>query len=420
MRHSMKVAKWEIKRNLKNKSFLIGLFLTPIIILAFGFIGNWIGGDSDSAEESGEDITVFINDQLGVFPELEDTVSASGMPWTLLETDLAENEIADEVTDSENTAYLFLNQAGLTEGVFPIYTSEEIDPYFISQAAIMQGPVLAFQMEELGLTEEQSLAISQGVYFEEIDAEAITNEEAAGEAGGEELAGEDDLLAKLVPAAFAGIIFISIVFTGMAIFQSASQEKKDKIAEIILSSLTPSELMQGKIIGYFVLGLIQTAVLLLFVVPFILFQTDIPLLEYLFVPETALYVAIAVLNYLMFAAIFVGIGATMEDISTAGNFQGLVMMLPFLPFLFIGPVIGDPSGIIAQVGSYIPFTAPGVLLLRLAILDTWPWIEIIISLVIILISTGVFIKLAGKIFQVGILMYGKNATPGEIWKWIKA
>ncbi len=414
MRHSMKVAKWEIKRNLKNKSYLIGLFLTPIIILAFGFIGNLIGGDTNDTGESSEEITVFVNDQLGVFSSMEEAVSDSGMPWTLLKTDLAENEIADELIESENTAYLFLNEQAFDEGVFPIYTSDDMGPHFINQAGMMQGPIVAYQMEQLGLTEEQSQVISQGVHFEEKDAEALINEETG------EIESEDDFLAKLVPAAFAGIIFISIIFTGMAIFQSASQEKKEKIAEIILSSLTPSELMQGKIIGYFVLGLIQAAILLLFIVPFILYLTDIPLLEYLFVPETVLYIVIAVLNYLLFAAIFVGIGATMEDISTAGNFQGLVMMLPFLPFLFIGPIISDPTGIIAQIGSYIPFTAPGVLLLRLAILDVWPWIEIIISLVVILVSTGLFIKLAGKIFQVGILMYGKNATPGEIWKWMKA
>jgi len=410
----MKVAKWEIKRNLKNKSYLIGLFLTPIIILAFGFIGNLIGGDTNDTGESSEEITVFVNDQLGVFSSMEEAVSDSGMPWTLLKTDLAENEIADELIESENTAYLFLNEQAFDEGVFPIYTSDDMGPHFINQAGMMQGPIVAYQMEQLGLTEEQSQVISQGVHFEEKDAEALINEETG------EIESEDDFLAKLVPAAFAGIIFISIIFTGMAIFQSASQEKKEKIAEIILSSLTPSELMQGKIIGYFVLGLIQAAILLLFIVPFILYLTDIPLLEYLFVPETVLYIVIAVLNYLLFAAIFVGIGATMEDISTAGNFQGLVMMLPFLPFLFIGPIISDPTGIIAQIGSYIPFTAPGVLLLRLAILDVWPWIEIIISLVVILVSTGLFIKLAGKIFQVGILMYGKNATPGEIWKWMKA
>lgn len=419
MRNSMKVAKWEIKRNIKNKSFLIGLFLTPIIMIAFGFIGSWIGGSSDDTEESLEEMTVFVHDQLNIFTEFEETVAANGMPWSLEQTDLTEEEIADELTDSENVAYVHIDEATISDGAIPVYTSDDVDPFFINQVAIFQGPILAYQMDQVGLTSEQSDALSRGVHFEELGAEALTGEEIATDAGEEELAG-DDLLAKLVPAAFAGIIFISIVFTGMAIFQSASQEKKDKIAEIILSSLTPSELMQGKIMGYFVLGLIQTAVLLIFIVPFILFQTDIPLLEYIFVPETILYVALAILNYLMFAAIFVGIGATMEDVSTAGNFQGLVMMLPFLAFLFIGPVISDPSGLIAQIGTYIPFTAPGVLLLRLAILDVWPWVEIIISLVVILISTGLFIKLAGKIFQVGILMYGKNATPAEIWKWIRA
>src|SRR5690625_1581270 len=409
MRNWMKVAKWEIKRNVKNKTFLVGLFLTPIIMIAFGLFGSWFGGDSEETKEYDGEMTVFVNDELDIFAELEETVTKNGLSWSLEQTDLTEDEMTNELTDHENIAYVFLDEKAISDGAINVYTSDEVDPFFINQVAILQEPIIKYQMDQLELTSEQSAALSSGVYFEEIAVE--TDDEG--------LASEDSL-AKIVPAAFAGVIFISIVFTGMAIFQSASQEKKDKIAEIILSSLTPGELMQGKIIGYFVLGLIQTAVLLVFIVPFILFQTDIPILEYIFVPETILYVTLAVLNYLMFAAIFVGIGATMEDVSTAGNFQGIVMMLPFLPFLFIGPVIGDPSGLMAQIGTYIPFTAPGVLLLRLAILDVWTWIEIIISLVIIVISTGLFIKLAGKIFQVGILMYGKNATPAEIWKWIKA
>ena len=419
MRNSMKVAKWEIKRNVKNKSFLIGLFLTPIIMIGFGLIGGWISGSSDDTEEYDEEMTVFVHDELDIFADFEETVAKNGLSWSLEETDVTEDDMANELTDNEHVAYVYLDEEAIADGTITVYTSDEVDSFFIHQVDIFQGPILAYQMDQLGLTAEQSEALSRGVDFEEMSAEALTDGGIAVAAEDEGLASEVSL-AKLVPAAFAGIIFISIVFTGMAIFQSASQEKKDKIAEIILSSLTPSELMQGKIIGYFVLGLIQTVVLLVLVVPFILFQTDIPLLEYIFVPETVLYVVLAVLNYLMFAAIFVGIGATMEDISTAGNFQGLVMMLPFLPFLFIAPVVSDPSGLIAQIGTYIPFTAPGVLLLRLAILDVWPWIEIIISLLIILISTGLFIKLAGKIFQVGILMYGKNATMAEIWKWIRA
>jgi ABC-2 type transport system permease protein len=82
-------------------------------------------------------------------------------------------------------------------------------------------------------------------------------------------------------------------------------------------------------------------------------------------------------------------------------------------------VLTDPSGLWAQIGTYLPFTSPAVLILRLSILEEWPWAEIVISLAILIISVWIFMKLAGKIFKVGILMYGKNATPKEIWTWIR-
>ena len=414
MRNAMKVAKWEIKRNMKNKTFLIGLFLTPLLIVGFGLIGSWIGGSSDDRADEDE-MTVYINDEIGIMDELSQYAAENELEWQIEETNVDIGDVAAELEDAEDTAYIFLNDTALNEGVIPVYIAEGVDPFFSNQLAIFQGPILSYQMDALGLTEEQLLAVSRGIHFAEMDAEEMTDDRAL-----EDEAAGEDFLAGIVPAAFGGIIFISILFTGMAMFQSASQEKKDKIAEIILSSVTPEELMQGKIIGYFVLGLVQAAVLLVFLVPFILFMTDIPVFEYLFVPETLLFLLIAVLNYLMFAAIFVGIGATIEDVTTSGNFQGIVMMLPFLPFIFIGPVVGDPSGLIAQIGTFIPFTAPGVLLLRLTMLDVWPWLEIGISLAIIIASVFILVRLAGKIFKVGILMYGKNATPGEIWKWLKA
>ncbi|MFA9559038.1 ABC transporter permease [Evansella sp. AB-rgal1] len=418
MRNSMKVAKWEIKRNLKNKTFVIGLFITPIIIIAFMLLGSFFGGDDEFQEDS---TTVFVNDQLGVFPHLEETVSQTGFLWELEQTDSEYGELKELLQEREHTALIVLDEQTLDSGVVSVYTSEEINPYFLNQVQVLEGPLLATQLQMLGLTAEELEVISRGVSFDIVDAsnmeEGSVSEEEVMEGETEGFAGLD----RAVPGAFAGFIMLSIVFTGMAIFQSASQEKKDKIAEIILASITPGELMQGKIYGYFVLGLIQAFVSIVLLVPFFLWRMDMMhLLEHLFVPELLFFVTIAILGYLLFAALFVGVGATMADMTTAGNFQGMVMMLPFLPFIFIGPVFSNPSGLMAQIGTYIPFTSPGVLLMRLSILEEWPWIEISISLVILLASIWIFMKLAGKIFQVGILMYGKNATPGEIWKWIRA
>ncbi|WP_087973732.1 ABC transporter permease [Oceanobacillus rekensis] len=412
MRNSIKVAKWEIKRNMKNKTFLIGLFISPILFLAFMFIGS-LFDDSDNDEP--ETTTVFVNDQLGVYPALEETVEQGEFNWEMESTELTESEVPD-LAGNENTAYIFINDQAVESGTVPVYMSEEIDPFFINQVQVLSTPLQAMKIADLGFSEEEATTLLQGIAFVETIPDTDASEESSAEAGGL----DDGSMERLVPGIFAGVIMLSIVFTGMAIFQSASQEKKDKIAEIILSSLTPSELMQGKIIGYFVLGLIQVVVFIGLLFPFVLWKTDIPVIEYLLVPETALLVGIAILSYLMFASIFVGIGATMADVSTAGNFQGMVMMLPFLPFIMIGPVLSDPNGLVAQIGTYIPFTAPGVLIMRLTMLEEWPWLEIIISLAVIIVSIFIFMKLAGKIFKVGILMYGKNATPGEIWKWIRA
>lgn len=410
MRNSMKVAKWEVKRNMKNKTFLIGLFLTPLIIVGFMFLGT-IFEDSDTEEVQ---TNVFINDEIGIYPSMEETLMQTGFNWEWNETDIKEENVEKALKETENTAYLFIDERALTEGIVPVYTSEEINPYFTDQVQILESPIKAMQMAELGLTNEELAIVTSTITFSEASSGNVQMEDK------NENSSSNNPLERIIPGAFAGFIMLSIVFTGMAIFQSASQEKKDKIAEIILSSLTPGELMQGKIIGYFILGIIQTVVSIAIVLPVIVWRVDLPIMEYLFVPELALLILIAILGYLLFSSIFVGIGATMSDISTAGNFQGFVMMLPFLPFIFISPVISDPNGLWAQIGTYIPFTSPGVLLLRLTIMEEWPWVEILISLAILIISIWIFMKLAGKIFKIGILMYGKNATPGEIWKWIRA
>lgn len=417
MRNPLKVAKWEIKRNLKNKSFLIGLFLTPVLLVVFGLIGGLIGSSGEESDD--EAVDVYVHDELGVFEAFKETAEERDFDWHLEETDVAEANVEQELDETEHTAYMFVDEEALDDGTIPVYTSEDMPTFFMNEAQVLEGPVKAMQMSELGLSDEELTIVATPIEFadaEDVDATADGDESV------EEALGMDDeqIKKKLVTGGFAGIILLSIVFSGMYIFQSASQEKKDKIAEIILSSVTPGELMQGKIIGYFVLGMIQALVLLVFAVPFAMWKLDLNVFQYLFVPETVLLVALAVMGYLLFAAIFVGIGATMADMSSAGQFQGMVLMLPFLPFIFIGPVISDPSGLFAQIGTYIPFTSPGILILRLSMMEEWPWVEIVIALAILVVSIWIFMKLAGKIFKVGILMYGKNATPKEMWKWIRA
>ncbi len=415
MRNTMKVAKWEIKRNMKNKSFIIGLFLTPLIFLFFAIVPGLFSDSDDEAEK----IDVFMKDELHLVDEIRATVEQNEfLNWNIHETEMDEESIVAQVEASENMVYIPLTSSALDEGSITVYASEEIADQFMNQVGFIEDPLRQLQLEELGLSADELEAISRGVVFEA--AVEIIDDDIADEELSADLTGETDPLERIIPGAFAGIILFSIVISGMMIFQSASQEKKDKIAEIILSSLTPNELMQGKIIGYFVLGIIQVFIWLGFAIPIVIWKFDLPVLEFLFVPELAILLLIAILGYLLFASIFVGIGATIEDVSTSGNFQGMVLMLPFLPFVLIGPILNNPTGLVAQIGSYIPFTSPGILIIRLSMLEEWPWIEVAISVAILIVSVWLFMKLAGKIFKTGILLYGKNATPKEIWKWLWA
>lgn len=407
MRNSLKVAKWEIKRNMMNKSFIISLLITPVLFMFFFFVPQ-LFSDGDETKE----IDVFVSDELGIMNEVKGMIESQGLNWKVHSTDSSESEMQKQVADTEKAVYIPLTEKALDQGIINVYMSEDVKDSFIHEANILEAPLRQVQIERLGLSEEQKNKIARGISVQQVPFDdSVENKEAVK---------DGDPLKRVVPGAFAGIVLFSIVMTGMMIFTSASQEKKEKVAEIILSSVTPGELMQGKIIGYFVLGITQVVVWLAVGLPVVAWKLELALMDYLFVPETLLLLGLAVSGYLLFSAIFVAIGATVEDMAATSNFQGIVMMLPFLPLIFIGPIMADPSGIIAKVGSFFPITSPAVWIIRLSMLDEWPWIEIIIALIILFVAIWLMMKAAGKVFKIGILMYGKNATVKEIWKWLWA
>ncbi|MGM0803751.1 MAG: ABC transporter permease [Bacillota bacterium] len=415
MRNSWKVAKWELKRNMKNKSFIISLLLTPLLFIVFASFPTLL--EKLEGEPDSETVTVYVNDELNLFDEVNGLVKSLDLSWKMEEVTDDSKKILKKIESSENQAYVALTDNAVKTGEVKLFTSNEMPDTFSSEVQFLQEPLRQVKFDQLNLSPEVVQSITKGI---EIKSEEASTQTGSGSLNpSDKKSADDSSMERIIPGAFAGIVLFSIVMTGMMIFQSASQEKKEKVAEIVLSSVTPGDLMQGKIIGYFILGLVQVGTWLLLVVPIAAWRYELPVMEYLFVPELLLLLAISIAGYLMFAAIFVGIGATVEDMTATSNFQGIVMMLPFLPLIFIGPILANPSGIIAQVATYFPLTSPSILILRLSLLDEWPWVEIIIALIILLASIWLLMKLAGKVFKTGILLYGKNATPSEIWKWLR-
>lgn len=390
----LKVMAWEIKRNLTNKTFLISMLLTPLIMIAFGAIPRLLAYVEEERHQ-----TVYIVDEINIYEEVKPLLP-DNIVLVRFEGERAELE---SLIQKPGTSYIVLDEASLRENSINVYTAQEGILRLDALDAALNAVIRSRRFTELGIDRQTAFELTQGYKLHVVSIRA----------------GGEDYLAKIIPAAFAGLILFSISITGIMTFQSSIQEKKDKMAELLLSSITPSALMTGKVLGYFVIGLIQAALWIAFAIPIAIIQFDIPVFEYLFVPVLPVMLFFTTVGYLMFSALFASMGATIEDIQEAGNFQGMIFIFPWLPLFFIGSVIGNPNGMIAVIASYFPLTSPGVMTLRLAMLTQIPIMDTVISGILLVVFTWLVVKLSGKIFKTGMLMYGKNANLKEIYKWVR-
>lgn len=391
----LKVMLWEIKRNITNKTFIISMLLTPVLMVAFGAIPSLI------AVMEGERLqTVYLVDDIGIYEEISPLLPEN----IALERFEGEREELEALVKEEpDTSFIVLDEAIADSGIIAIYTAQEGIPELSGLHNAINEAIRVRRFDEQGIDRQTAQHLTSPLHFPIVSLRPEA----------------EDPMAKIIPAAFAGLILFSIAITGTMTFQSSIQEKKDKMAELVLSSITPYAMMQGKVLGYFVLGLMQAFLWLIIAIPVAIIQFDIPVFDHLFVPVLPVMLFFTIVGNLMFSALFASMGATIEDVQEAGNFQGMLMMLPWVPFFFLSGVIANPNGLVALITSYFPLTSPGVMTIRLAMLARIPVIDVIISAVLLLLTTWLIIKLSGKIFKTGMLMYGKNATFSEIVKWIR-
>ena len=259
-----------------------------------------------------------------------------------------------------------------------------------------------------------------------------------------------DGLVSLMFGFFLGFLLYFFIFAyGSMIMMSVMEEKTNRIIEIIISSVKPFNLMTGKIIGVSLAGLTQVFIWMFMFFAFSFIFSSIfgisssydsgeimlssnngegvssfvleMISAFMNLPLTNIFIAFIfyfIGGYLLYAAIFAAIGAAIDNQADAQQF-----MIPITLIVIIALYVGiltipeDPNGIVAQIFSYIPFTSPIVMLMRIP--NGVPLYEQIISLTILFSSVVFMIWIGAKIYRIGILMYGKKVTYGEIIKWLK-
>ncbi|WP_071135231.1 ABC transporter permease [Millionella massiliensis] len=230
------------------------------------------------------------------------------------------------------------------------------------------------------------------------------------------------------------IIYMFIFIYGAAIMQGVIEEKNNRIVEVIVSSVRPFQLMMGKIVGMTLVALTQLAIWAILVVgAFEVMRSSIPadggamndgLLAAFSVFNAStilsvggLFLLFFVGGYMLYASMFAAVGSAVENVQDAQQLQMPVTIPLVLAFLVLTMVMRDPTSAVAFWFSIIPFTSPIVMIARLPYgVPLW---EMVLSLVLLYATFLLVVSLAARIFRIGIFMYGKKPTLGEILRWIR-
>ncbi len=220
----------------------------------------------------------------------------------------------------------------------------------------------------------------------------------------------------MLPAAFMVLLLISSLTSSQSLLTTTIEEKSSRVVEVLLSAVSPLELMAGKIVGQMAVGFVVLAlygtlgVLALF--SFAMFG----LLEPVLIVFLLIFFVIASLT---FAALMAAIGSAVSEIREAQGLITPVMMVLVAPMMFWMPISREPNSAMAVIMSFIPGIGNFVMLLRMASNSPPPAWQVVLSIVVCAAGAVGAVWAASKVFRIGLLMFGKPPTFGTLIRWIR-
>ena len=443
MNHLPLIIKREYFTKVRNKAFIIMTFLSPLIMIALFSVVAYLSQLNNNKQKN-ISVLDYTNEIKTVF---QDTKT---IKYTVLDN-LTLEQAKAIVEAQESYGLLYITDFTPTAGSMPIEAKKNVDVEFYSAETPSLEIITGLENKIEQRLKELNLK-SKGV-----DIATLKNAETNITINQENFTGEKtskaDSLVKLIFGGAAGyLLFMFIIIYGNMIMRSVIEEKTSRIIEVIISSVKPIQLMLGKIIGTTLAGITQFAIWILLgsilmVIASLIFDIDFTQINtpqqdlmtqamqnpdsntdaQLFIsaffnmPLANLIIAFILFfisGYLLYSSLYAAIGAAVDNETDTQQFM-LPIIMPLILAVYVGgfTVVGDPHGTVATIFSFVPFTSPVVMLMRIPFgVPIW---QQILSL-LILIGTFIFtIWLASKIYRVGILMYGKKPTYKELLKWIR-
>jgi ABC-2 type transport system permease protein len=432
------VIKREYLTRVRNKTFILSTFLTPLVfagILTAIILITIKGSDKE---------VIGVIDNTGLFKNKIDSTRSVKF-------------VLDPTADTSNfqkkgySAILYSPNTGINmEDKWRVFSKKNFG--IMANDEVNRKIRKEYENRQLELQYNISVAKIDSIRKE---AELLTGEPAIIQKEGGKLGVGNSEIAYGVGYAAAFLIYITLFIYGAMVMRGVMEEKTNRIAEVVISSLKPFQLMMGKIVGIGAVGLTQFFLWIILITIFssvinsfltpetlqqvqqnssqmpggqvqnnqamtILAETKQSLSSVDWLLVTGCFIFYFIFGYLFYAALFAAVGSAVnEDPQDAQSLMLPITMPLVLAIIIMINAIIHPEGSLAIWSSIIPFFSPVVMMARIpfGVPGTVPWWQLGLSMSLLVAGFLFTTWLSGKIYRTGILMYGKKATWKEMWKW---
>ncbi|RAR46874.1 ABC transporter permease [Flavobacterium lacus] len=428
------IIKREFIAKVRNKSFIVMTFLSPLLFVGIAvFVGFLASMKADLKriaihDEGGNFVNEFVNDEEYSYHDLS-------------KIDL--QFVKDSVLKESYEGLIYIPKTDILSTVqnqvqFISNDSPSMD-YILDVEEVIEKKITQYNYEKLAIDTAR-------INLAKADVDIVLKK-----ASGENTVKGLNEIKLFLGGAFGYLIMMFIVIYGNFVMRSVIEEKTNRIIEIIISSVKPFQLMMGKIIGNSLAGILQFLIwTILGLILFFVFSTifgmqmgattavsgeavaaanpsgfaeKLPLYinEFKQLPLFTLlfsFVIYFIGGFFLYSSFYAAIGAAVDNETDSQQFL-LPIILPLILGVYVGffTVLNDPHGTVATVFSIIPLTSPIVMLMRIPF--GVPWWQLVLSMILLYVTFFLVVWFAAKIYRVGILMYGKKPSWKELYKWMK-
>ena len=422
------IIKREFIAKVRNKSFIVMTFLSPLLFVGIGVFVGYL------STMKAELKTIAIHDETGRFVnEFKNDEEYKYVDLSKVDLKTLKDSIVSESYEGLLIIPKAEDNAQLQKGIQYVSNDSPSVSFTENLEDVIAKKITAENFQKAGL---DTLAIKNAKANVEINLEKASGEET--------LKGLNEIKI-IIGGAFGYLIMMFIILYGNMVMRSVIEEKTSRIIEVIISSVKPFQLMMGKIIGTSLAGILQFIIwaILGLTAMFILSnmlgvqmgassgampsahgsgsEMQMYIKELWNLPIATILISFIIYfigGYFLYSSFYASIGAAVDNETDSQQFL-LPIIMPLILGVYIGffTVMNDPHGTIATVFSMIPLTSPIVMMMRIPFgVPMW---QIILSMIILFSTFLGVVWFAAKIYRVGILMYGKKPTWKELIKWLK-